>query len=143
MMIGKIQLHQYFSCFYILALYAVQQSSFKVGDRAAVFGAGPIGLLIIEALRAAGASEVFVSEVSEERKKKASEFGATVLDPKEVDVVEEIHKRTNGGVDVSYEVSGIDPVLTQSINSAKVGGEAMIVSMELLDIVISFQQSLA
>lgn len=112
-----------------VALYAVKQSAFKVGDKAAVFGAGPIGLLIIEALRAAGASEVFVSEVSEERKKKAAEFGATVIDPKEVDVVEEIRKRTNGGVDVSFEVSGVDPVLTQSINCVKVGGEAMIVSI--------------
>lgn len=112
-----------------VALYAVKQSTLKVGDKAAVFGAGPIGLLIIEALRAAGASEIFVSEVSEERKQKAAEFGATVIDPKEVDVVEEIRKRTNGGVDVSYEVSGVDPVLTQSINSVKVGGEAMIVSI--------------
>lgn len=112
-----------------VALYAVKQSTLKVGDKAAVFGAGPIGLLIIEALRAAGATEIFVSEVSEERKQKAAEFGATVIDPKEVDVVEEIRKRTNGGVDVSYEVSGVDPVLTQSINSVKVGGEAMIVSI--------------
>lgn len=112
-----------------VALYAVKQSTLKVGDKAAVFGAGPIGLLIIEALRVAGASEIFVSEVSEERKQKAAEFGATVIDPKEVDVVEEIRKRTNGGVDVSYEVSGVDPVLTQSINSVKVGGEAMIVSI--------------
>jgi (R,R)-butanediol dehydrogenase/meso-butanediol dehydrogenase/diacetyl reductase len=112
-----------------VALYAVQQSTFKVGDKAAVFGAGPIGLLIIEALRAAGASEIYVSEVSAERKKMAADFGAIVLDPKETDVVEEIRDRTGGGVDVSFEVSGIDPVLTQSINAAKVGGEAMIVSI--------------
>jgi (R,R)-butanediol dehydrogenase/meso-butanediol dehydrogenase/diacetyl reductase len=112
-----------------VALYAVQQSTFKVGDKAAVFGAGPIGLLIIEALRAAGASEIYVSEVSAERKKMAADFGAIVLNPKETDVVEEIRDRTDGGVDVSFEVSGIDPVLTQSINAAKVGGEAMIVSI--------------
>lgn len=112
-----------------VALYAVRQSALNVGEKAAVFGAGPIGLLIIEALRAAGATEIYVSEVSEERKQKAAEFGAIVLDPKEVDVVKEIRRRTNGGVDVSFEVSGIDAVLTQSINSTKIGGQAMIVSI--------------
>lgn len=34
-----------------VALHAVRLSSIRAGDSAAVFGAGPIGLLIVEALR--------------------------------------------------------------------------------------------
>jgi len=55
-----------------VALHAIRQSSLKVGDKAAVFGAGPIGLLVIEALKASGASEIYAVELSEERKKKSS-----------------------------------------------------------------------
>ncbi|NEU28782.1 2,3-butanediol dehydrogenase [Paenibacillus polymyxa] len=112
-----------------VALYAVRQSQLKVGDKAVVFGAGPIGLLVIEALKASGASEIYAVELSEERKAKAAELGAIVLDPKTYDVVEELHKRTNGGVDVAYEVTGVPPVLTQAIESTKISGQIMIVSI--------------
>ncbi|RRJ62592.1 2,3-butanediol dehydrogenase [Paenibacillus oralis] len=112
-----------------VALHAVRSSKLKVGDKAAVFGTGPIGLLVIEALKASGASEIYAVELSEERKQKAAELGAIVIDPKEYDAVEEIHKRTQGGVDVAYEVTGVPPVLTQAINSTKIGGETMIVSI--------------
>ncbi|WP_058304274.1 2,3-butanediol dehydrogenase [Gorillibacterium timonense] len=112
-----------------VALHAVRQSQLKVGDKAAVFGAGPIGLLVIEALRASGASEIYVIELSEERKAKAEELGAIVLDPKQFDVVQELQTRTNGGVDVAYEVTGVPVVLTQAISSTKLGGQIMIVSI--------------
>ncbi|WP_018758521.1 2,3-butanediol dehydrogenase [Paenibacillus terrigena] len=112
-----------------VALHAVRQSKLKVGDKAVVFGAGPIGLLVIEALKASGAAEIYAVELSPERKQKAIELGAIVIDPKEYDVVEEIHKRTGGGADVAYEVTGVPPVLTQALNSTRIGGELMIVSI--------------
>lgn len=112
-----------------VALYAVRQSSFKVGDKAAVFGAGPIGLLVIEALKAAGAADIYAVELSPERKQKAEELGAIILDPSQVDVVKELMARTDGGTDVSYEVTGVPQVLQQAIDSTKVGGEMMIVSI--------------
>lgn len=112
-----------------VALFAVRQSKLKVGDKAAVFGTGPIGLLVIEALKASGASEIYAVELTEQRRNKAEELGAIGIDPSQCDPVEQIHKLTNGGVDVSYEVTGVPPVLTQAINSTKVGGETMIVSI--------------
>ena len=65
-----------------VALHAVRQSKLKVGDKAAVFGTGPIGLLVIEALKASGASEIYAVELSEIRQQKAAELGAIVIDPK-------------------------------------------------------------
>ncbi|MCK8353458.1 zinc-binding dehydrogenase, partial [Erwinia amylovora] len=71
-----------------VALLAVRMSKLKAGDHAAVFGAGPIGLLMIEALRAAGASEIFVVELSPQRAVKARELGANVvIDPSQQDAV--------------------------------------------------------
>ncbi|MCM3455050.1 2,3-butanediol dehydrogenase [Heyndrickxia oleronia] len=112
-----------------VALHAVRQSKLKVGDKAAVFGTGPIGLLVIEALKASGASEIYAVELSEIRQQKAAELGAIVIDPKKYDAVEEIYKRTNGGVDVAYEVTGVPPVLKQAINATKIDGETMVVSI--------------
>lgn len=112
-----------------VALHAVRQSKLKTGDTAAVFGAGPIGLLNIQACFLAGAEKVYAIELSEERKELAANLGATVIDPSEVNPVEEIVKLTNGGVDVSYEVTGVPVVLQQAIDSTKLAGETVIVSI--------------
>jgi len=62
-----------------VAVYAVRQSALKTGDTAVVFGLGPIGLLIVEALRAAGASKIYGVELSPERQAKAEELGAIIV----------------------------------------------------------------
>lgn len=112
-----------------VALYAVRQSKLKAGDKAAVFGCGPIGLLVIEALRAAGASEIYAVELSKERQAKAREMGAIVIDPNQDNAVDKIKTLTNGGVDVSFEVTGVPIVLKQSIEAIKNDGECVIVSI--------------
>lgn len=112
-----------------VALYAVRQSKFRTGDTVAVFGCGPIGLLIIDALRAGGATKIFAVELSPERQSKAKELGAIIIDPSKVNPVEEIVRLTNGGVNVSYEVTGVPVVLKQSMEVVEKDGEAMIVSI--------------
>lgn len=113
-----------------VALHSVRLSKIKAGDKAAVFGTGPIGLLVIEALRAAGASEIYAVELSEERAAKALELGASaVINPQNEDPVARIHELTNGGVDVAFEVTGIPVVLKQAIDSTTFEGETIIVSI--------------
>ncbi|WP_299506724.1 2,3-butanediol dehydrogenase [uncultured Roseobacter sp.] len=113
-----------------VALHAIRQSSMQAGDKAAVFGAGPIGLLVIEALRIAGASEIYVVEPSETRRQKALELGAKeAFDPTAVDPVERIQAHTKGGVHVAFEVTGVPSVLPQAINSTKVAGQTLVVSI--------------
>ncbi|MNC31125.1 Sorbitol dehydrogenase [compost metagenome] len=68
-------------------------------------------------------------ELSAERKAKAAELGAIVIDPTEYDVVTEIHSRTAGGVNVAYEVTGVPKVLQQAMDTTRIGGELMIVSI--------------
>lgn len=72
-----------------VAYHAVKNSGLKVGDSVAIFGAGPIGLLILLCAQAAGAAETFVVDISKVRLEKAKELGAThVLNPAEEDAVE-------------------------------------------------------
>ncbi|MDZ5782561.1 2,3-butanediol dehydrogenase [Marinococcus luteus] len=112
-----------------VALHAVRQSRLRAGDKAAVFGTGPIGLLVIEALKAAGAAAIYAVEVSEVRKQKAENLGAVVVDPSEADVAEKLRQLSGGGVDVAFEVTGVPKVLPQAINSTSFEGETVIVSI--------------
>ncbi|MBW6397236.1 2,3-butanediol dehydrogenase [Roseomonas sp. HJA6] len=113
-----------------VALHAVRLSSLKAGDTAAVFGAGPIGLLVVEALRAAGAAAIHVVELSPQRAAKAKELGATtVIDPSQENAVARLRDLTDGGVDVAFEVTGVPAVLKQCIDSTHFEGETVIVSI--------------
>lgn len=113
-----------------VALHAVRMSKLKAGDKAVVFGVGPIGLLVIEALKVAGASEIYAVELSKERSAKALELGAkAVINPAEEDVVARIQELTKGGADVAFEVTGVPVVLKQAIDSTTFEGETIIVSI--------------
>jgi len=113
-----------------VALHAVRVSALKAGDTAAVFGAGPIGLLVVEALRIAGASKIVVVEPSETRRAKALELGATcAVDPTAEDPVAAIQSTCPGGVFVSFEVTGVPAVLPQSIDATRHEGEVLVVSI--------------
>jgi (R,R)-butanediol dehydrogenase/meso-butanediol dehydrogenase/diacetyl reductase len=91
-----------------VAAYGVERARVAPGDRVLVTGAGPIGALAALCARAAGASEVFVSEPNPARRARAEALGvATVLDPTATDVPEELRERTRGlGVDAAIECSG-------------------------------------
>lgn len=66
-----------------VALHAVRRSGIRAGDRAVVFGAGPIGLLVLLMLRLAGVTAVTVVEPNAARREKARACGANqVIDPR-------------------------------------------------------------
>lgn len=114
-----------------VALHAVRLSKLKAGDSAIVFGCGPIGLGMIQALKASGAKEIYAVEVAKARKENAIKFGATmVLDPTQVDVPQEIKKITGkGGVDVAFDAAGIQATLVSAVNSVRAGGQVVVTSI--------------
>jgi len=60
-----------------VAVWAVQRAEVGLGHRVLVTGAGPIGLLVAQVARAAGAAEVIVTDVNDHRLAVAAELGAT------------------------------------------------------------------
>jgi L-idonate 5-dehydrogenase len=60
-----------------VAIHAVNQAGDVDGKRAMVTGAGPIGLLVVAALRQAGAVEVIVTDLHETPLALATQIGAT------------------------------------------------------------------
>jgi L-iditol 2-dehydrogenase len=59
-----------------VALHATDLAKIRVGDRVAVVGAGPIGLLILQVVKLAGAAEIYVTDPLPWRVKLAEKFGA-------------------------------------------------------------------
>lgn len=113
-----------------VGIHAIRQGRVLEGDTVAVVGAGTIGLVTIQAARAAGARRVFSVEMAKERKKMARDLGAIVLDPKETDVAETIRQQTDGqGVDVAIECIGKPETVNTCIQCTKRGGKTVIVGI--------------
>lgn len=113
-----------------VAVHAVRRSSLEAGDDVAVFGAGSIGLGVVQAAQAAGAKRVYVSEPVPSRRSLAAKFGAgKTYDPGATDPVSEITAATDGGVDVALEAAGIEETLTAAIRSTRKGGNTTVISV--------------
>jgi L-iditol 2-dehydrogenase len=112
-----------------VAIHAVDLSHLRVGETAAVFGCGPIGLLIARVAQLAGASPILASEPLEHRRKAASLFGvALAYDPDREDVVRAIRERTGGdGVDVAFEAAGSESATVQAVDAVRPGGTLVLV----------------
>ena len=115
---------------------AVRLSNQKLGDTVAVLGAGPIGLLCLQAAKAAGATKVIVSEPSEARRAVALELGAdAVVDPTSQDPVKAIIELTDGaGPHVVYECAAAKPTLHDALDMVRRKGNVMLVALAWEDV---------
>ncbi|RYD30907.1 MAG: galactitol-1-phosphate 5-dehydrogenase, partial [Verrucomicrobiaceae bacterium] len=112
-----------------VALHAVNRAQAGPGQSALVVGAGIIGLLIIQALKAAGCSKVYATDLSEARLDLARDLGADEVFPAKAGGLKEaMLERTGGqGVDIAMEVVGISPTLTAAIECVRKGGNVGLV----------------
>lgn len=116
-----------------IAMHSVDLAHLRTGDTVAVLGAGPIGLLIAAVARAAGASEIYMTEPLAYRRQFALEYIAdAALDPGGADlegggVVAEIMRLTGGrGVDTAFEAAGDPGTPQQAAAVTRIGGKVII-----------------
>jgi len=112
-----------------VAVHAVKRTPITKGDTAAVIGVGMIGLLVVQALKAAGCSKIIAVDLAEEKLKLAQELGADLsVNPKTTDAVKSIQEATDGrGADVTMEVVGATPTVKTAIEGARKGGHVTLV----------------
>ncbi|KAI1081837.1 GroES-like protein [Whalleya microplaca] len=110
-----------------IAWHAVEASQVKPGDDALVIGAGPIGLGVIQCLKAQGANQVFVAEVATERQNFAKHFGATdIFDPRVDDVVAKCKELTGGrGPQVALDCAGLAATVKSACLSVRARGRVI------------------
>ena len=111
-----------------IAIHTVDLAHLQAGQTVAVLGGGPIGLLIAAVAKAAGASEIFMTEPLAHRRQFALEYVAdAVLNPDDINVVAEIKGLTGGrGVDVAFEAAGESDTPQQAAAVARIGGKVIV-----------------
>jgi 2-desacetyl-2-hydroxyethyl bacteriochlorophyllide A dehydrogenase len=114
-----------------VAVHAVNKANFQLGHNCTIFGAGAIGLLILQMARQAGAGQTIITDVRSARLDMAHALGATItINGLERDVLEMISESTDGlGVDRAFEAVGLQLTLLQALKSLRKGGRAILVGL--------------
>ena len=113
-----------------VAVHAVKKANLGLADSVAIFGAGAIGLLLLQLAQAAGAGEVFVVDIQPHRLEAATSLGAQALDNSSGDVVSEMYAQTAGlGVERAFEAVGLASTFRQTLSVLRKGGQAVLIGL--------------
>ena len=125
-----------------VALHGVSLSNVKASDTALVVGAGMIGLLTLQGLRAAGCSRVFIADIDSTRLRLAQEVGATaILRASGKELLAEILRLTDGeGADVVIEAVGLDATVRGAIDCVRKGGTVVLVGNVTPEVTLPLQK---
>jgi L-iditol 2-dehydrogenase len=111
-----------------VAVHAVGLSGVRLGDTAVVVGAGMIGLLVVQAVRRAGATRVVAVDVDQARLSLARQLGATETILAGTGAVARILEAAGGrGADVAIECVGAEAPIHTAISSVRKGGSVVLV----------------
>ncbi|MBV9096359.1 MAG: alcohol dehydrogenase catalytic domain-containing protein [Streptosporangiaceae bacterium] len=126
-----------------VAVHSVGLGHLPLAGTAAVVGCGPIGLLLIQLLRASGARSVLAVEPLGHRREAAVRLGADqAADPASLSADGVLRELTGHGVDVAFEAAGTDEAVRLAVASARPGGRVVLAGIPGDDR-ISFQASAA
>ncbi len=100
-----------------VALHGVHRAGVQPGQRVVVVGAGMIGLLVVQVLKAKGAGEIIAVDLDDSKLQMALELGA-----------DSISKNSAGmELDAAIEAVGITPTVAMAIQSVRKGGAVALV----------------
>jgi L-iditol 2-dehydrogenase len=102
-----------------VALWALELGHVPFGGAVAVVGCGPIGLLLIQLLRAAGAARVIAVEPLAHRRAAAAKWGAD-------EVAAPADDLADYGADVAFELAGNDDAVRIAFGSVRPGGRVVL-----------------
>lgn len=122
-----------------VALHALRRANRNVfGADVAVFGAGPIGLLVAQWARAMGASSILLFDLVPAKLELARKLGFTqVFNSKDADPLKVIDQHTKGlGVQIAIEAAGVPATLNTAIAATRRGGCTVILGNPSADVTI-------
>jgi L-iditol 2-dehydrogenase len=127
-----------------VAIHSVDLGHLPFGGTASVIGCGPIGLLLIGVLKAAGASSVLAIEPLAHRREAAARLGADQVADSAAfaDAGDVMRGLTGAGVDVAFEAAGNDAGVGLAMASVRPGGRVVLAGIPGDD-TIRFGASLA
>jgi 2-desacetyl-2-hydroxyethyl bacteriochlorophyllide A dehydrogenase len=117
---------------FAVSLNAVDVSGFKIGQKTAVLGPGPIGLFTTQILRAAGASLIMMvgAEGDAKRLETAERLGADLsLDITHDNPVKRAMVISPQGLDIVYEATGNPKSIAQGLDMVRKGGKVILIGI--------------
>ncbi len=116
-----------------VGVHAVNLARLQLGDRIAIMGCGPIGIVTAMAARAAGVSFIAMTDPVPARRAHAQRYADLVLDPHAVTAHEEIKRAVPGGMDVAFEAAGVQEAIDDATLSVRQAGTAVIIGIPAED----------
>jgi len=117
-----------------VGVYAAERGDVNIRNTVAIIGAGPIGLMTLQAARARGATDVVITDLEPFRLDFAKKLGASLaINAKEEDPVQRILEYTDGGADVVMEAVGFPETIGQTIKIARPGAVIVWIGMPTVD----------
>ncbi|MBC7319566.1 NAD(P)-dependent alcohol dehydrogenase, partial [bacterium] len=99
-----------------VGIYSAERAEIRPGNTVLIFGAGPIGLVTLQAVKAYGAEQVVVVDINDFRLSKAKQLGADLVINSKIERIDDYIKDR---VDVVFEASGNSSVISQTTRFAK------------------------
>ncbi len=99
-------------------IHGVERAGIRLGDKVAIWGAGPIGLMMLQLVRLQGATQVAVADLNLSRAELARQLGADVASG-DMQVFEKDY------FDVVIDATGAIPVMASAIDYVRPGGTVL------------------
>lgn len=117
---------------YTIGCQANWRAGVLPGDIVLIYGAGPVGLIVLDTAKELGATCI-ISDINDQRLAFAKEFGADyTFNPLRDQVEEKVRELTGGmGANVVFDAVGIPAIFVNAIKIASVAGR--VVSMAFTD----------
>ncbi|ELZ97983.1 zinc-binding dehydrogenase [Haloferax mucosum ATCC BAA-1512] len=114
-----------------VGIHATRRGEIGLGDSVLVTGAGPIGMMVLKAARAAGAGDIIVSDVVPSKLARAEKAGATTtVNVAEEDLSDAVAAATDdNGVDIVVEASGAAAAITSTTDVVRRGGTIVCIGL--------------
>ncbi|MTD14732.1 alcohol dehydrogenase catalytic domain-containing protein [Nakamurella sp. YIM 132087] len=107
------------------------------GKAVVIIGAGTIGLLMLAAVRYAGARTVVVTDMLESKRERAGRLGAdAVVDAGDPDMVQHVREILGESADVVFDCVALQPTVDQAFGLAQKGGTVVIVGVPQKDVTV-------
>ena len=122
-----------------VALHAVRRGGgCGEGETVAIFGIGPIGLMVAQWVRAAGASRILLFDLEEAKLEQARRMGfEEVFDSGAADPVKVVEEATAGeGVSLTFDGAGVPPTLLQAMETVCRGGRVVMLGNPSADVTV-------